>query len=229
MSDLDLGRLEALVRSAVPEQYRERVKLERYDATGSYVAFAAGVKSAVAAATDEIAAERALLTFVQSYDVAAGSAGLSAREEKPELAISAMLLSELGRAYQPCVRAALESRGFSAALVDMPRLLHALTFLRCLVAQHHIQALLRRAKSAALISAVSQVELVGPAPKKGGGSGPHDGQAPEPQDLLEVERLVERLPQIAEVKAQQSWEWRQDLSAGAEKRSLLTLVEAVFL
>jgi len=229
LSDLDLGRLEELVRRAIPEQHRDRVKLERYDATGSYVAFAAGVKSAVTSATDEAAAERALLAFVQSYDVGAGSAGLSASEEKPDLAVSAMLLSELGRGYDPCVRAALQARGFGGARVGTGPLLHALTFLRCLVVQHHIHALLRRAKAAALISAVSQVELGGPARKNGAGSGPHDDENPEPQDLLEVERLVERLPQIAEVKAEQSWEWRQDLPPSAEKRSLLTLVEAVLV
>jgi hypothetical protein len=47
--------------------------------------------------------------------------------------------------------------------------------------------------------------------------------------LLFVERLEERLPEIAEIKAEQSWEWRHDRQVGAEKRSLLTLVEAVLV
>ena len=44
-----------------------------------------------------------------------------------------------------------------------------------------------------------------------------------------VERLVERLPQIAEIKAEQSWERQKARPGGAEKRSLLTLVEAVLV
>jgi hypothetical protein len=73
-----------------------------------------------------------------------------------------------------------------------------------------------------LVSAVSEV-----VPASGPG-----GQAPgasEPTDLLLVERLVERLPEMADVKAEQSWEWRQDRPASNEKRGLLTLVEAVLV
>ncbi|HXK19955.1 MAG TPA: hypothetical protein VNG33_19225, partial [Polyangiaceae bacterium] len=143
--------------------------------------------------------------------------------------ISAMVLSELGRGYAPCIRAALESRGFDGARVASTALGQALTFLRCLVVQHHVHALLRRAKSAVLVSAVSQVELPRSAAKRPGGSGPPSAEAPEPVDLLEVASLVERLPQIAEVKTQQSWEWPQDPPAAAENVSLLTLVEAVLV
>jgi len=225
LSDLDLTELEELTRRAIPEQHRERVKLERYDVTGSYVAFAAEVETAVRSAKDEGAAEQALLALLQSYDVSAGSAGLSAIEEKPELAISAMLLSELGRGYGPCIASALERRGFNGARASSGPLSQALTLLRCLVVQHHVQALLRRAKSAVLISAVSQVEL----PAAPAGARPRHDEAPEPHDLLEVERLAERLPEIAEIKAEQSWEWHQAPPPGAEKRSLLTLVEAVLV
>jgi hypothetical protein len=229
LSDLDLGRLEELTRRVIPEQHRERVKLERYDVTGSYVAFAAGVETATGSAADEAAAEQALLAFISSYDVGAGSAGLSIIEEKPDLAVSAMLLTELGGGYGPYIAAALERRGFSSARASAGPLTQALTLLRCLVAQHHIHALVRRAKSAALISAVSQVELPAANSKQGAGAGPRPDATPEPHDLLEVERLVERLPQIAEVKTEQSWEWRQDPPPGAEKRSLLTLVEALLV
>jgi hypothetical protein len=229
LSDLDLEGLEQLTRRFIPEAHRERVTLERYDLTGSYVAFAAGVEATLRAASDRAVAERSLLAFIESYDVGAGSAGLSSLEEKPELAISAMVLAELGRGYGACVAAALERRGFGGALPSTGPVAKALTLLRCLVVQHHIHALLRRAKSAALISAVSQVELSAAAAKRSSGAGPHPDETPEPEDLLEVERLVERLPQIAEIKAEQSWEWRQDPPPGAEMRSLLTLVEAVLV
>jgi hypothetical protein len=222
LSDLELPRLEELVRRAIPEQHRSRVKLERYDATGSYAQFAQGVQDAVGNASGPASAESALLALVESYDVSAGSAGLSVAEEKPNLAISAMLLSELGRGYSRCISAALTARGWDAQAPERAPLGQSLLFLRSLVAQHHVQALLRRAKSAVLISAVSEVEWRGGPGNKGEAAG-------EPSDLLSVERLVERLPEIAEVKAEQSWEWRQDQAPAAEKRSLLTLVEAVLV
>jgi len=228
LSDLDLQGLEELVRRAIPEPHRERVKLEAYDLTGSYVAFASGVQSAVQSAADVAAAERALLALVESYDVGAGSAGLSLSDEKPDLVVSAMVLSELGRGYEDCARMALAGRGFGGARVAVAPLQPALAFLRCLVVQHHVHALLRRAKSAVLVSAVSQVELPRSAAQPGG-PGAQGDEPPEPQDLLEVEALVERLPQIAEVKAEQSWEWRQDLPADTKNGSLLTLVEAVLV
>jgi hypothetical protein len=222
LSDLDLPQLEELVRRAVPEAHRGRVRLERYDVTGSYAAFAEGVKAAVGNASGPAAAESALLSLIESYDVSAGSAGLSALEEKPSLAVSAMLLSELGHGYAPCISEALAARGWDTQAPNRAPLSLSLAFLRCLVTQHHIHALLRRAKSAVLISSVSQVEWRGGPGNKGAAAG-------EPTDLLSVERLVERLPEIAEVKAEQSWEWRQDPPAGAEKRSMLTLVEAVLV
>ncbi len=222
LSDLDLPRLEQLVRRAIPEQHRGRVKLERYDVTGSYAAFAAGAKAAVGSASTSAEAEQALVSLLESYDVGAASAGLSVAEEKPSLAISAMLLSELGRGYAACISALLAARGWDGQAVSRAPLAPALTFLSCLVEQHHIHALLRRAKSAVLVSAVSTVQLRS-------GSGTKPAPVGEPTDLLCVERLIERLPEIAEVKAEQSWEWRQDRPAGDEKPSLLTLVEAVLV
>ena len=221
LSDLDLPRLEAL-RQAIPEQHRDRVKLERYDVTGSYAAFVAGVKAAVGGASTLADAEQALVALLESYDVSAGSAGLSVTEEKPSLVVSAMLLSELGRGYGACIAAALVARGWDAQAVKRAPLAPALRFFACLVEQHHVHALLRRAKSAALISAVSSVELAGAA-----GASPKP--LGEPTDLLSVERLSERLPEIAEIQAEQSWEWRQDRPPGTEKRSLLTLIEAVLV
>jgi|GEM_PF-5124238 len=222
LSDLDLPRLEELVRSAIPEAQRERVKLERYDVTGSYVAFAQSVNETVKDAGGPAQAEQALLDLLESYDVGAGSAGLSAAEQKPDLAISAMLLTELGRGYAPCIASALSARGWDPKAVHRPPLQSSLELLRCLLAQHHIHALLRRAKAAVLVSAVSEVELRA-------GAGGKTAPAGEPVDLLFVERLEERLPEIAEIKAEQSWEWRQDRQVGGEKRSLLTLVEAVLV
>jgi hypothetical protein len=222
LSDLDLPGLEALVRRAIPEEHRTRVKLERYDVTGSYAAFADGVERAVGGAGGPAEAESALLALIESYDVGAGSAGLSASEEKPSLAVSAMVLSELGSGYGPCISEALSGRGWDPQATNRAPLAPSLAFLRSLIAQHHIHALLRRAKSAVLISRVSEVEWHGGAGRQGHAVG-------EPRDLLSVERLVERLPEIAEVKAEESWEWRQDPPAGGERPSLLSLVEAVLV
>jgi hypothetical protein len=224
LNDVDSEGLEELVRRTVSEEHRERVRIERYDPTGSYRAFATGVETAVQSASTEAEAQDNLSALLQSYDVGAGSAGLSAAEEKPDLAISAMLLSALGNGYAPAMARALAARGFDAGATERPPLATSLTFFRCLVEQHHIQALLRRAKAAALISAVSQVVLRG---------GPQSGGKPvaegEPRDLLAVERLSERLPQIAEARAEQSWEFRSPSPTANENRSLLTLVEALLV
>ena len=133
-----------------------------------------------------------------------------------------MLLSELGQGFGRCIQSALKTRGWDFEATEREPLAPALELLRCLVAQHHVHALLRRAKAAVLVSAVSEVELRG-------GQGSKGTPVSEPRDLLHVERLVERLPEIAELKAEQSWEWRQDRPGTAEKRSLLTLVEAVLV
>jgi hypothetical protein len=214
LSDLDLVGLEDLLRKAVPEPLRSRVKLERYDPTGSYLAFEAGVKAAVNTANTEAAAELALSELLASYDVGAGSAGLSALEQQPDLAVSAGLLPELGRGYARSIATALSARGWDGALVERSPLAPALLLLRCLVEHHHILALGRRARSAVLVSPVSEVTLRSVPGKK-------DVAASEPHDLLATERLVERLPESVEVKAEQSWEWRRG--------NLLTLVEAVQL
>lgn len=220
LNDLNLERLEALVRRAVPEPLRGRVRLERYDPTGSYAAFAAGAERIIGGADSRADAERALLDWLSTYDVGAGSAGLSAREEKPDLAISAMLLSELGGGYSRGVAAGLAARGWDTSALGSGPLASALTLLRCLVAQHHVQALLRRAGTAALVSAVSEVRL---EPLPGGKLVP-DG---EPHDLLAVEQLVERLPASAEIEDEQSWEWRRERESDGAGAPVLTLVEAV--
>jgi hypothetical protein len=212
LNDLDLARLEALVRTHVPEPQRERVRLERYDPTGSYVAFATGVNDTVAAAPSQPEAEQALLRLLASYDVGGGSAGLSALEPQPDLTISAQLLAELGDGYARCVATAFANKGWDGGSVDRAPLAPELALLRCLIEQHHVQALLRRSPSAVLISPVSEVTLRG-AP------GGKDMAASEPRDLLSVERLVERLPQGVAVKAELSWERRRG--------SVLTLTEAV--
>lgn len=222
LNDLDLAALEELVRRAIPEQHRERVQLERYDATGSYVELAAGVASAVQSAQTPAEAERALLALLQGYDVGAGSAGLTNTEGTPDLAVSAMLLSELGRGYGACIAQALTARGWDGAVAERAPLLPALTLQSRLVEQHHIQALLRRAKSAVLVSAVSQVAL------KTLPSG-QDAAQGEPHDLLSVEHLAERLPQSAEIKGELTWEQRRPLPGGTKNDSLLTLVEAVLV
>jgi hypothetical protein len=222
LNDLDLQALEELVRRAVPEQHRERVQLERYDCTGSYLQLEAGVAAAVDAAITPADAERTLLELLRSYDVGAGSAGITNTEGSPDLAISAMLLSELGRGYGPCISRALTRRGWDAELPLRRPLLPALALQSRLVEQHHIQALLRRARSAALVSAVSQVTLT-TLP-----SG-QDAAQGEPHDLLSVEHLAERLPQSAEITAELTWEQRRPLPSAAKNGCLLTLVEAVLV
>lgn len=218
LSDLDLSRLEGLVRQAVPEELRARVKLERYDVTGSAATFAGAVSSRVAAATSAASAEEALVSLLQSYDVSAGSAGLSASQDKPNLAVSAMLLSRLGEGFGPLMSAALATRGFRSGAP----LAAQLTLFRSYLVQHHIHALLRRAKAAVLVTAVSEVELQTlPSGKKDAVS--------EPRDLLGVERLEERLPEIAEIKAEHSWELARPLEGSSENRSVLTLVEALLV
>jgi hypothetical protein len=221
LNDVDLERLEELTRRVVPEQHRDRIKLERYDATGSYGGFTRGVDAAMNLES-QAEAEQALLGLLASYDVGSGSAGLSASEEKPDLAISAQVLPELGRVFAPYVSAAAHARGWDERLAERPPVSVALTFLRNLLVQHHIHALLRRARSAVLVSGVSEVELSELPNGKKTANG-------EPTDLLAVERLVERIPQIGEIKAEQSWERQDPLPAGPEKRSLLTLVEAVLV
>lgn len=221
LNDLDLAGLEQLVRRTIPEQHRERVKLERYDPTGSYTEFTAGVASILQAASADDA-ESALAELLQSYDVGAGSAGLTESEGTPDLAVSAMLLSELGRGYGAHLRRVFEARGWDPAAAARAPLQPAVALFSRLVEQHHIHALLRRAKAAVLVSAVSQVTLR----TLPSGQSVAEG---EPLDLLSVEHLAERLPETAQSKAEQSWEWQRPLPQGSKNGSLLTLVEAVQL
>jgi hypothetical protein len=221
LSDLDLPALEELCRRELAEPLRAKVRLERYDVTGSYLAFAEGVAQAVTGAASLLEAERALLDLLQSYDVGAGSAGLTEAEGRADLAISPLLLSSLGRGYAACAAQALGARGWDESSVTRAPLAPALELLRRLVEQHHIAALLRRAELGLLISAVSEVDVGGAA---------HPGRpAGEPHDLLGVESLSERLPEMAQVKQDWRWEWRLPRSSAGEKGSLLTLVEAVLV
>ena len=217
LSDLDLAALEDQVRRGVPEPLRARIKLERYDATGAAATLAGAVSSRVAAAASAASAEQALISLLQSYDVSAGSAGLSAAQEKPNLAISAMLLTQLGAGFGPLIDTTLAARGWSRG----PELTAQLALFRSFLAQHHIHALLRRAKAAVLVSAVSEVELQALSSGKQNAVG-------EPVDLLGVERLQERLPEIAEIKAEHSWELARALD-GSGGRSSLTLIEALLI
>jgi hypothetical protein len=222
LGDLDLPALEALVQRVVPQEHRARVVLEVYDPTGCYVALTDAVDSSVAAAASPEAAREALALLLSSYDVTAGSAGLTNQEGTPDLAISAMALSELGLGFAGGIERAFKSRNWDAGLTPRAPLALALALHSRLVEQHHIQALVRRAKSAVLVSAVSQVRL---ATLPGG----QDQAQGEPVDLLAVEHLSERLPRAAEPKAEHSWEQRQPLLGNAKNASLLTLVEAVLV
>ncbi len=216
LADLDLGALEALVRRAVPEEQRGRFQLERYDVTGCRAAFSRAVDEVVQAAPDAARAVVELTALLASYDVGSGSAGISAVVERPELAISAMQLASLGAGFEARLSSALAARGFDGA----DSLSAPLELFARLLEQHHVQALLRRAQSAVLVSAVSEVELRG--------AGGAEQAASEPRDLLGVERLAERLPESATLKSELSWEWRR-AHPSVPGASLLTLVEAVLV
>lgn len=222
LSDVNLPELEAHVRRVVPESERSKLKLERYELTGCASHFTRELPALVGKAGSEGEAEAAVAEWLASYDVGAGSAGLSASEEKPALAVSALLLSGLGQDFRAAIGAAFEARGWGAPSTPRPPLGPALTLLKCLVQQHHVQALLRRARAAVLVSTVSQVELR----RLPNGQDAADG---EPADLLFVERLSERLPEITEIKAEQSWERRLPHPSGASGRSLVALIEAVLV
>lgn len=224
LSDIDLPGLEGLVRRAVPEPLRPKLKLERYDVSGTCGAFSRELRAIVADAAGAADAERDLLSLLQSYDVGAGSAGLSTSEERPALAISAGVLAGLGPGYARAIAGAFKARGWDAAAPSRAPLGPALLLFGCLVQQHHVQALLRRAQAAVLVSAVSQVELR----RLPNGQQAADG---EPHDLLLVERLSERLPQSAQIKAEQSWEHAAEGDRGGDSpgRSLVTLIEAVLV
>jgi len=192
--------------------------LERYDLTGSASAFVEGVASAVESAQGLEEAERAMDLLLQSYDVGAGSAGLSTAEGEADLAVSALVLSELGRGYAACVERHLAARGWLQVNGGQTPVLPGLELLSRLLEQHHIHALLRRAGSAVLVSAVSELILAA------------DGQpVGNPRDLLGVQHLGERLPQMARVSDERSWEWQRTLPGSSEKGRLLTLVEAVLV
>jgi hypothetical protein len=222
LSDTDLTGLEELVRRTVPEAQRAKLKLERYDVTGSCDAFLREARGIVSEATSIEEAAPELASWLASYDVGSGSAGLATSEEKPGLAISAMLLNRLGREHGRALGDALSERGWDRRTSEQAPLKAALDLFGCLLQHHHVQALLRRAGAAMLVSPVSQVELR----RLPNGQDAADG---EPADLLFVERLSERLPQSAGIKAEQSWEHRGPHPSGDKSRSLVTLVEAVLV
>ncbi len=221
LCDVDLEKLEALVRRVVPEPLRARVELERYDASGCYVAFAAGVERVLQAAQSASEAAQELTSLLQTYDVGSGSAGLTQAEGRADLAISVLGLSALGRGFEACVEKAFEARGWDATpQLEGSPLGGALELQSRLVEHHHVQALLRRASGAVLVSAVSEVELEALPNGQSAAVG-------EPRDLLGVEHLVERLPTTTRPKAERSWECRR--TADRQKVSLLTLVEALLV
>jgi hypothetical protein len=220
LNDLDLERLEELVRRVIPEQHRSRVELERYDLTGTRLQLLAGVERALASAHTPETALHALEELLQSYDVGSSSAGLTTTPARPDLAISAMVLSGLGQGLAASVAAALSARGFSPTLPESAPLAPALALLGRLLEQHHVQALLARAASAVLVSEVSVVELRTLPNGKAQALG-------EPDDLLGVEHLAERVPAAVTPRAEQSWEWRRAVPGAPSTDTTLSLVEAL--
>ncbi len=222
LNALSTRELEEAVRATVPEALRERVQIERYDLTGSYDQFFREGAARVEAAGDLAEAERSLLELVASYDVGAGSAGLCSVEARADFAVSCMVLPTLGAGFELHAADCLTKRGWPGAQVREHPLAPALALFVCLIQQHHIHALLRRAQLGVLISGVAETPLRTLPNGKIEATG-------DTLELLAVERLRERLPSSAEILAEASWEWSAAAGAapGATRTSLM--VEGIAL
>jgi len=223
LNDVRTATLEETVRAEVPEALRERISIERYDLTGSYEQFVKEVEERIGASTSPPDAEHALVELAESYDVGAGSAGISGPEGTASFAVSSMVLSELGAGFPLHVARCFSERGWELASPPSAALNDALALLTCIVQQHHVYALLRRAELAVLITGVSEAPLRVLSDGRLEASG-------DPRELLAVERLSERLPQGTEILAEADWEWRRggDTNGSATAQAML-LVEGVVM
>jgi hypothetical protein len=200
VTDVCLEAAEENVRQRVGDKRRARVKVDRFDLTGSYNQFVATVDAVLAAARDVASAERALVDRITAYDAPSGAARLSGETGEADLAISSMVLSQLGVAYKAYVERCFGERGWDRARVKRSPLEPALSTLGALVEQHHIAALLDGARLAVLTSDVSAQSMVR---RPDGSLEPH-GQT---EEQLSVEALVDRIPGRTEIIADTSWEW----------------------
>jgi hypothetical protein len=200
VTDVSAAAAEQTVRDRVPQARRARVRVELFDLTGSYNRFVAGVDAALGQAKTVSEAERELAELCSSYDTPASAARLSSIVAQADLAVSSMVLSQLGVGYKAYMTDRFAQRGWDRARVKSAPLEPALSTLGSLVEQHHIAALLAHSQLAVITSDVSASVTVarpdGSIEKKG-----------EPQEQLSVEALCDRIPGRAEIVADASWEW----------------------
>jgi hypothetical protein len=200
VTDVCAGAAEEMVRERVSESRRARVRTELFDLTGSYNQFVSGVDAAVERAKNIGEAERAIVELCGTFDTPSSAARLSSETAEADLAVSSMVLSQLGVAYKSYVAQRFAERGFAREKVKQPPLELALSALGSMVEQHHIAALLAQSKLAVLTSDVSASALVA----RSDGSIEPKG---EPQEQLSVDALCDRIPGRTEIVADASWEW----------------------
>lgn len=200
VTDVSAGAAEATVRAHVSERRHSRVRVERFDLTGSYNPFVAGVDAAMEKARNVGDAERAIVDFCTTYDTPSSAVRLSSESEQADLAVSCMVLSQLGVAFKSYVEKCFGERAWDRGRVKRAPLEPALSTLGCLVEQHHVAALLGHSSLAVLVSDVSASVVVARAD----GSIEPKG---EPQEQLSVEALCDRIPGRTEIVADASWEW----------------------
>jgi hypothetical protein len=200
VTDVSMAAAEQTVRDRVPEARRSRVRVELFDLTGSYNRFVSSVDAALGQAKTMSDAERALLELVGSYDTAPSAARLSSVAAQADLAVSSMVLSQLGVGFKAYVTERFAARGWDRGRVKSAPLEPALSTLASLVEQHHIAALLTHAQLAVITSDVSASVTVahpdGSVERKG-----------DPQEQLSVDALCDRIPGRTEIIADASWDW----------------------
>jgi hypothetical protein len=209
-------------RAVVRPELLERISVERFDLTGSYNQFVSDVSALVSRATTASDAERAIDELVSEYDVPADSVRLTAADVEPDLAISSMVLSQLGLPYKAFVARAFRARGFGPERVREGILEQSLAALACRVEQHHIGALLRIPKQAVLTSDVREVAVT---------LGPQGDLVAlgAPRSQLAVRYLTDRIPSRVTPRAEAAWEWLRIVPKRPGAEGSLMSVEGVVL
>jgi hypothetical protein len=199
---------------------RARVSVECFDLTGTYNQFASEVRAIVSGASSEDDAERAIDLFVSSYDVPERAVRLCNAEVEPDLAISSMVLTQLGIPFGPFVANAFRARGFRPERVQKGILKESVAVFSSRIEQHHIAALLRVPRLAVLSSDVSQsVVGVGPAPEL---------VLLEPPRLqLGVPSLSGRIPSAVKPLMSGAWDWLRVVPTQSGAPGALMNVEGV--
>jgi hypothetical protein len=177
-----------------------RISVERFDLTGVYNQFVADVASVVARAQSEHEAERRVDELVSSYDVPTEAVRLCRAPIDPDFAVSSMVLTQLGLPFQSFTGRVFQERGFRAERTKSGMLEQSLWAFASRLEQHHIGALLRIPRLAALTSDVSERAVTLGARGEIVGVG-------EPRTQLSVESLVDRIPRAAAPIAHGSWDW----------------------